>query len=167
MTLLEAFRRLTRYRFQHIRLVLTGNPDNFPEVMEYLNKYDMLDEVVFCVGVSSQELAALYRCAELVVTTTLYEGGFPFTFGEGMSVGTPSIMSDIRQVRDVLEPAGLEIAMFDATDAEAIVEKIIWALDHRSELYQKELPLYQQLAQRTDKVVAEEYIDVFENILSA
>ena len=167
ITLLEAYRQLIRYRFQHIRLVLTGDPDNFPEIMEYLNKHDMLDEVVFCVGVSSQELAALYHCAELVVTTTLYEGGFPFTFGEGMSVGTPSIMSNIRQVREVLEPAGLEFAMFDATDEDSIVEKIIWALNHRDELYEKELPLYQQLAKRTDKLVAEEYMGVFETILSA
>lgn len=167
MTLLKAFRILTQRKFQHLRLVLTCNPDVSEELRNYLDRYDLWGDVVFCVGVSSQELAALYRCAELSVTTTLYEGGFPFTFGEGMSVGTPSIMSDIPQIREILEPEGLETAMFHATDTDDLVQKILWALENRDKLYQRELPLYEKLAKRTDKVVAEEYMQVFDSILSA
>ena len=166
LVLLEAYRKLVQNKFVNIRLVLTGGND-FPMMRQFIDEYDLRDDIVFCSGVSSQELAALYHCAELSVTTTLYEGGFPFTFGEGMSVGTPSIMSDIPQVREVLEPAGLEQAMFYAEDPDNLVDKLMWALENREELYKMELPLYKELAQRTDKVVADEYLQIFDEILSA
>ena len=124
-------------------------------------------DVIALHGVDVQGLAALYRCAELVVNPTLYEGGFPFTFAEGMSVGTPSVMSDIPQVRDVIEPYGLEDEMlFDPNDVQAIADKIEYGLMHKAELYQKELPVFNAMACRTENVVAQEYLESFQTIIN-
>ena len=165
LNLIKAYEYLIRHKFRHERMVFTGNIKTLPDVEKYVEEHDLVNEIVFCHGVSTQKLAALYCCADLVVNPTLYEGGFPFTFGEGMSVGTPSIMSDIPQVRDVLEPAGLDEIMFDPRDYLAIAEKMEWALDNLEYLYNLETPLYQEMAKRTDAVVAKEYIAAFKEIV--
>lgn len=167
LNLIKAYEYLIRKKFLHEKLVLTGNPDTLPDVSKYIEENDLTNDIIFCHGVSNQQLAALYYCAELVVNPTLYEGGFPFTFGEGMSVGTPSVMSDIPQTRGVLEPAGLGEIMFDPIDYHTIAGKIEWALDNLDYLYNLELPLYKKLEDRTDKVVAEEYIRLFSELCGA
>ncbi len=164
LTLIKAYEYLIRVKFRHTKLVLTGRIYNSKEIKEYIEEHDLKNEILICHGVSMQELAALYCCAKLVVNPTLYEGGFPFTFGEGMSVGTPSIMSDIPQSREVLEEAGLEEILFDPKDYRAVADKIDWALDNVDYLYQKELPLYEKLAMRTDEVVANEYLEAFKEL---
>ncbi len=166
LNFIKAYEHLIRNRFRHERLVLTGILKTLPDIERYIYEHDLQNEIVFCNGVSAQELAALYCCADLVVNPTLYEGGFPFTFGEGMSVGTPSIMSDIPQVREVFEPAGLEEAMFNPRDYLDISEKMYWALENLDYLKQMEQPLYDKMAKRTDSVVAKEYIEVFKKLIS-
>ena len=159
--LIKAYEFLLKRQKISLKLVLTGlNSQNVKE-REYIKKHNLENEIISCYNVSAKKLAALYKCATLVVNPTLYEGGFPFTFGEGMSVGTPSIMSDIPQVRDVLEPEGLEEIMFDPFDWMAIAKKIEWALLDIDGLYKKELPLYEKMAKRTYSVVANEYVETF------
>lgn len=165
LNLIKAFEFLLRKRFMHLKLFLTADLTKDERIETYINDHLLQNEVVLFCNVSAQHLAALYHSAELVVNPTLYEGSFPFTFGEGMSVGTPSIMSDIPQTREVLEPAGLEEIMFDPYDWRSIAEKIEWALERRQELYEKELPLYRELAKRTPDVVAAEYVKTFEYII--
>lgn len=163
LTLVKAYEQLLRKKYWNIKLIITGNLGDSSGIYSYIKEHRLEYDVLSMPGVSAQELAALYRCADLVVNPTLYEGGFPFTFGEGMSVGTPSLMSDIPQVRDVVENYGLEDAMlFDPYDWHALADKIECALQNREELYQKELPMYQDMAKRTGDVVAQAYIEAFE-----
>lgn len=165
LTLLRAFNELVHKRFFRLKIVLTGKIYDNKEINEYIENNELYNDVIVCNNVSSQQLAALYKCASIVVNPTLYEGGFPFTFGEGMSVGTPSIMSDIPQVADVFKPAGLETALFEPYDYLALADKIEWALDNIDYLYNLELPLYNELKRRTPEVVAREYEDVFRQII--
>lgn len=165
INLIKSFEYLLRKRFLKVKLILTGDYEHCPDphtynyIKDHRLEYDILS---FC-NVSAQELAALYKCAELVVNPTLYEGGFPFTFGEGMSVGTPSVMSDIPQTREVVEPYGLaDDMLFDPYDYRAMADRIEYGLNHREELYQRELPLYRELEKRTADVVANEYIAAFQ-----
>ena len=165
LTLVKAFEYLLRKKYKNIKLIITGNllVPAAEKVWNYVKAHRLEYDVLAFPDVSAQELAALYHCADLVVNPTLYEGGFPFTFGEGMSVGTPSLMSDIPQVRDVVEKYGLEETMlFDPYDWRALADKIEQALQNRDGLYQKELPMYQDMAKRTGDVVAQEYIEAFE-----
>lgn len=165
LNLVKAFEYLIRRKFVYHKLYITADLSKNSEIRDYIIKNSLEDDIISIFNVPAQTLAALYHCADLVVNPTLYEGGFPFTFGEGMSVGTPSIMSDIPQVRDVLEPAGLEEIMFDPYDWRAIADKIEWALSDLDGLYQKELPLYEKMAKRTYSVVAAEYVETFKKFL--
>lgn len=165
LNLVKAYEYLLRHRFIHQKLVLTCNVQAAKELREYITEHELSNEVIGMWNLPANVLAALYCCADLVVNPTLYEGGFPFTFGEGMSVGTPSVMSDIPQVREVLEPEGLEEMMFDPYDWKAMADKIEWALQHKETLYNRELPLYEKMAQRTPAVVAEDYVHAFERFM--
>ncbi len=163
LTLVKAYEYLLRKRYCNIKLILTGNILVWEPLRLYIKEKRLEYDVLSFLNLPAQELAAVYRCADLVVNPTLYEGGFPFTFGEGMSVGTPSVMSDIPQVREVVEPFGLcEEMLFDPYDWRAMADKIEYALKNRDALYQKELPLYRELEKRTGSVVAEEYVHAFE-----
>jgi len=168
MNLVKAYEYLLRRRFIHHKLVLTCNlkREEAAELKKYLQENELQNEVLCLWNVPTKVLAALYKCADLVINPTLYEGGFPFTFGEGMSVGTPSLMSDIPQVRDVLETAGLEEIMFDPYDWRAMAEKIEWALSNKAELYEKELLLYKKMAERTPAMVADEYLSAFKKFVA-
>lgn len=161
LNLVKAYEYLLRHRFIHHKLVITCDINRSEELKKYIADHELENDVLCLWNVPARVLAALYNCADLVVNPTLYEGGFPFTFGEGMSVGTPSLMSDIPQVREVLEPAGLEEILFDPYDWMAMAKKIEWGIRNKEELYRKELPLYEKLAERTPEVVAAEYIDAF------
>lgn len=163
LSLIRAYESILRERFVDVKLILTCDLRRDPVAYQYVYEKKLQFDVLCFCGVSAQELAALYHCADLVVNPTLYEGGFPFTFGEGMSVGTPSVMSDIPQVREIVVPFGLEKDMlFDPYDWKSMADKIEYALQNRDALYQKELSLYRELKKRTGSVVAEEYVHAFE-----
>ena len=162
LTLLKAYNYLLHKKFRSEKLVLTGNIYFDESISKYIQDNDLSNEVLICYNVSSKQLAALYACASLAVCPTLYEGGFPFSFGEGMSVGTPSIMSNIPQTREIIDNTNLGDILFDPHDWKTLAEKIEWALDNRSELYKRELVLYNELKIRTADTVAKEYIEAFE-----
>ena len=162
LNLLTAYEYLLKSQKISCKLVLTGNVKALGTVKDFVEEHKLDKEVIFCYNVSMQKLAALYACADLTVNPTLYEGGFPFTFGEGMSVGTPSIMSRIPQTQDILEPAGLEEVLFDPYNWRDLAEKIAYWLPRTEELYQKELPLYREQEKRTPDVAAKDYIQAFE-----
>lgn len=167
LTLLRAYEYLLRKRFIGHKLFLTAHPTANKQLNKFIKKHHLENDVVCFYNVSAQALAALYRCADLVVNPTLYEGGFPFTFGEGMSVGTPSLMSHIPQVEDVFGPAGLDEFMFDPYDWKNMAEKIEYWLPRTEELYNIQKPLYDELAKRTPDVVAKEYVEVFRRFIHA
>lgn len=165
MNLLRAYEFLLHNKFIRHKLFLTVSRPS-KEMKQYITEHNLENDVICFAGVSAQTLAALYCCADLVVNPTLYEGGFPFTFGEGMSVGTPSIMSDIPQVREVLETAGLENMMFNPYSWKEIAEKIEWGLSNADLLYEQQLKLYKMMEKRTSDKVAEEYEEAFRYFIS-
>lgn len=167
--LIKVYERLLRERKVSVKLILTCDINQEPELKKYIYAKRLQYDVLFFKSVSSQQLAALYMCAQLVVTPTLYEGGFPFTFGEGMSVGTPSIMSNIPQVIEVLEQYNFlsqaEKWIFDVYDEGDLERKLYYALEHIDELSKEQEELYDILNQRTWKDVGLEYLSYFENVI--
>ena len=167
LTLIKVYNHILRKKYGQVKLILTGNYAHSPEVMNSIIAQRLEYDVLSFSSVSSQLLASLYHCAELVVNPTLYEGGFPFTFSEGMSVGTPSVMSRIPQTEEVFnEFDGADDFLFDPYDWEDMAEKILYGLKHKEELYEKQLPIYEKLKERTWPLVAHEYVEAFEYFMS-
>lgn len=161
LTLIKAYEILLRERHMQIKLFLTCNLQINRKIFDYLFDHRLQFDVISFHGVPAQELAALYKCASLVVNPTLYEGGFPFTFGEGMSVGTPSVMSRIPQVTELTDEYDLECMMFDPYDLNSLADRIEYGIKNREELYRKELPLFNDMMKRTSRDVANEYVEAF------
>jgi glycosyltransferase involved in cell wall biosynthesis len=108
-------------------------------------------------------LASLYCLACLAVNPTLFEGGFPFTFTEAYSVGTPSLLSDIAMVRERLadrenETGRLQERMlFDPMNPLDLADKIRWAVANREELLALQQGLFETFP--TWEQVAKQYSD--------
>ena len=164
ISLLKAYEYLLREKHHTIKLFLTGiiNPDEYNTVSAYVFEHGLEHDVLSFSGVPAATLAALYRCADLVVNPSLYEGGFPFTLGEGMSVGTPSLMARSPFDIDVLEGSNLLDITFDPYDWKDLADKIEYWLPRRDELYDKQLAFYKEMEKRTPDVVARDYLEKFE-----
>lgn len=167
ISLLKAYEYLLREKNHTIKLFLTGNinPNEYNAASAYVFEHGLEHDVLSFSGVPAATLAALYRCADLVVNPSLYEGGFPFTLGEGMSVGTPSLMARSPFDIDVLEGYDLLDITFDPYDWKDLADKIEYWLPRRDELYDKQLTFYKEMEKRTPDVVAKEYMDTFDCFL--
>lgn len=161
LTLVKAYEYLLREKEITFKLVLTCCPEHVPVVNEYIISHRLQYDILAFHMVSNQQLSALYACAELVVNPTLFEGGFPMTFAEGMAVGTPSVMGTIPQVTDVTDRYDFDDCLFDPFDYKDMAEKILYGVQHREEIYKKQLPLYQSLVASTEEEYGKEYIDAF------
>lgn len=161
LNLVKAYEYMLREKNISLKLFLTANVNSDRQLHDYIYNHRLQYDVLFFNSVTNQQLAALYKCAELVVNPTFYEGGFPFTFGEGMSVGTPSVMSKIPQVTEVLSEKEFKDFLFDPYDVDDMVEKITYGLHHRDELYKKQLKVFEAMNMRTWEDVGREYVEAF------
>ena len=141
---------------QNVKLVLTCS--NYAPLLPVLHELNIERDVLILPHVPESVLAALNARAALSINPSLFEGGFPFTFGEACSVGTPSVMADIPVTREYVDGALANKMLFDPYDKDDAVVKIKWALRNRSELLDMEKDLFVRLAKRSWSDVAEEYI---------
>jgi glycosyltransferase involved in cell wall biosynthesis len=161
--LIITYERLLRQKHINIKLILTAQyPDSLPSLIRSLN---LTRDVIFIDSIPTQKLALLNKFAEISVNPTLFEGGFPFTFSEAYSVGTPSVMSDIPVTREMVPLKLAEKMLFNPYDPEDMLEKIAWGLANKEELYELQQELYKKIEQRTWKKVAKEYMDTMEAII--
>lgn len=145
LMLLQLVARLNRVSKRDIRLVLTGNFAHDHYLGQYVREHELEAYVLSAHDLPSELLAAFNACATLSITPTLFEGGFPFTFCEAYSVGTPSILSDIPVIREVVRDLSPEMArrtLFDPYDLEDLIQKATWALDNRALLHDLQADLY-------------------------
>jgi glycosyltransferase involved in cell wall biosynthesis len=166
VTLLRAYEHLLRQRYCGHKLILTGNPARLAEVGDLIAEHRLTNDVLCLHGLTVQELAACYRLADLAVNPSLSEGGFPFTFCEAVSVGTPVVMARIAVTEEVLtDPALLADTTFDPYDWRDLAARIEWALDHRAALYQRQRDFYDKvLAQRTWADVVDEHLAILDSL---
>ncbi len=160
LNLIKAYEYLLREKEVVFKLFLTCNLEHVPDLKKYVYEHRLQYDVLCFSSVSNQLLAAMYASAELVVNPTLYEGGFPLTFSEGMSVGVPSVMGTIPQVMDVVTEFGLSEYMFDPFNYKDIAKKIMFGIENRDLLFEKEKPLFQKLCEDRDNV-GKEYVNAF------
>lgn len=166
-SLIVVFERLLREHYRSVKLVLTGNIMGNQRLRDLVDEHNLGRDVISLPSVPNTVLAALYRLATCSVTPTQFEGGFPFTFTEAYSVGTPSIMSRIAVVDEIIKDETLLKTMtFDPHNQREMLERILWALDNRDELISLQKPLFDQLQKRSWSLVADEYIDLAMSLAS-
>jgi len=164
VTLLRAFEYLLRARYTGVKLILTGVWEN-EQVRGFVEAKRLSHDVLFVHNVPLQQLAALYRLARVAVNPSLSEGGFPFTFSEALSVGTPVVMSRIAVTEEAVTDPDLQAAMlFDPYDWRDMALRIEWALKHRTDLLEMQKPLFDRIARRSWRHVVDDHIDILDRI---
>ncbi len=159
--LIRAYEILLRERFVNVKLIITGNIQSDPELYQYILSKRLQFDVISFYDIPSEVLAALNHLAVCAVNPTLFEGGFPFTFTEAYSVGTPSLMSAIPVVLAEVKDENLRKQMlFDPYDVADMVQKMEWAINNRKKLYEMQSSLYEKFKQRNWQLVAKEYINL-------
>jgi glycosyltransferase involved in cell wall biosynthesis len=163
LSLLRAIEILRHRGEDPIRLVLTCERAAGSQIDLFVSEHQLDAWVLFAPGVSNQVLASFYCLASLAVNPTLFEGGFPFTFTEAYSVGTPSLLSDISMVREKLADGENETGclpermLFDPMNPLDLAEKIRWAVANRQELIALQRGLFEAFP--TWEEVARRYSD--------
>lgn len=159
LNLIIAFHRLVTEKSRDLRLVLTANVELHPKTFNYIRQNKLDTRIFIAYDIPSNVLAAFNCLARLSVNPTLFEGGFPFTFCEAYSVGTPSVMSDIPVIRELVRSEALRSEMlFDPNQVGSIMERIEWGLDNRSQLLHSQRALYESFPSWDE--VATRYISV-------
>jgi len=165
LNLLKAYRILLRERFVNIKLITTAYLDADEEIRQYIEKERLSKDVLGLANVSSKVLAALNTHAICSVNPTLFEGGFPFTFMEAYTVGTPSIMGDIPMTKELIYDEKLQkIMLFDPYSVTDMVEKIEWGIKNKDKLFSMQNKLYNQFKQRTWEDCATDYMKVLDDV---
>lgn len=165
ISLLKAYKHLLRKRFIQIKLILTGNPYELPEIYSFIQSHQLENDVLCLYNLTDKELAACYRLATLSVNPSFSEGGCPFTFTESLSVGTPVVMGRIAVTEEIItDPKLQDIMFFDPYDWQDMVDRIEWGLQNRDVLLEKQKELYEQISKRTWAHVVEDHITLLDKI---
>ena len=166
LTLLRAYEWLLRRQAISHKLILTGDPRETPSLKEFIAEKGIENDVLCLHRLSERELAACYRLADLAVNPSLSEGGFPFTFAEAVSVGTPVVMARIPVTTEYLGQAPVAASMlFDPYDWRALADRIAWALANREALYRAQRQFFDEtVAKRTWAHVVDDHIRALDRI---
>jgi glycosyltransferase involved in cell wall biosynthesis len=168
LTLLRAYLHLLRDRFIQHKLILTGNPGVLKPVRDFIEEHRLENDVVCLHGLTTGELAACYRLADLAVNPSLSEGGCPFTLTEALSVGTPVVMARIPVTEEVIADEEMRTMMlFDPYDWHDVASKIEWALDHREALLSAQREFYLVLSRRTWRDVVDDHVAILDGLAAA
>lgn len=163
LSLLKAFKYLQRERYCSHKLILTGNRSVLPYIDDYIRTNELERDILCLHGLSVVELAALYKLADLAVNPSLSEGGAPFTFNEGLSVGTPVVTARIPVTEEMVQDSVMdEIMYFNPLNWRELADRMEWGINNREQLLKEELRVYERLNQRTWADVVEEHIKVFD-----
>ena len=115
-----------------LRLLLLGGGSEDIEIHRLINSAGVGDKVKYAGLISQEELPRYYRAADIYVSAS-YSDGTSISLLEALATGLPAIVSDIPGNREWITP-GQEGWLFSVGDPETLVNAIVYANDHRSQL---------------------------------
>lgn len=116
-----------------IRVVLTCEPST---MKEFLKHHDCETIVEFAHRSTDATLQMIIRESTLVCNPSFFEANIPFTLFEGVSLGTPALLADIKSTRHGF--SGFEKvanqSLFNPYEISDIESKILFALNNREQI---------------------------------
>jgi glycosyltransferase involved in cell wall biosynthesis len=123
--LLEAF-VIVRQQIPDARLVIVGDGDDKPRLMDQSKQLQIQESVTFTGFVSEEEKIKLLNQIHLAVNTSAKEG-WGLTVIEANACGTPTISSNVQGLRDAVNDGETGI-LYEYGNREQLAEKIILLL---------------------------------------
>lgn len=136
LRLIEAFERLRLSEHRPLQLILAGADwHGAQEVKAAAAKSPFASDIHFLGFVPRSSIVHLYRCCELMVFPSLFEGfGFPLL--EAMACGAPVACSDSSSLTELGQG---HCPLFDPHEADSIVEGMVQGLALKAQAgYQQE-----------------------------
>ena len=132
-----------------------------PAILSEVKKMGLQNEIVFLGYVPESDLPALYGAAQIFVYPSLYDGfGFPPL--EAMACGTPTIVSNVASLPEVVGDCGLMFDPLDAVELAGKMHTLLLEEDIRSNLAIKGL---QRAKEFTWERTAAETLKVYSELL--
>jgi len=117
--MIEVF-SILRKKIEKVTLIMVGD-EKLPEILNDLGEEP---RNLFFTGLVSQEvLAKLYASSDCIINSSISEGQ-PLTILEALASELPPIVSNIPQLRDLINEAGCGVIV-DFKDTNVAVEKIV------------------------------------------
>ena len=138
-TLLRAFRRLLEDYHPDVELVLAGRKGwLFEEVFRTSSELGLGDRVRFLGRVPTSDLVLLYNAARAFAFPSLYEGfGLPPL--EAMACGTPTVVSNVSSLPEVVGDAALLVSPTEVEELTVALWRLLSDDDLRRQLIAKGL----------------------------
>ena len=111
-------------------LCIGGTGDLRPALQRQVAEFGLGDHVRFLGYVPEEDLSFLYRAADLNVVPTLALEGFGLVAAEALAAGTPSIVTPIGGLPEVVAPLS-EALVCESSDVDAIADRLASALTGR------------------------------------
>ncbi|MDI6757792.1 MAG: glycosyltransferase family 1 protein, partial [Endomicrobiia bacterium] len=94
------------------------------ELNKRINRHSLGQDIIILETIKPQELADFYRCAELFVFPSLYEGfGLPPL--EAMASGCPVVVSNTSSLPEVVGDAGLMVNPYDVDELAGAMHSLL------------------------------------------
>lgn len=147
-----------------IPLVVIGRKAKyFQKIQKFLKKNKLEKQVYFLENVSTEELAALYKLADIFVYTSVFEGfGIPVI--EALFSGTPVITSNVSSLP---EAGGENSVYIDPNNFEDIRAKIIFLWNNEAERSRRVEKSLQFVQQFSDENIAKQLMKVYQDVLKS
>ncbi len=122
LTLLKAFKLLVD-KYDDVKLLIVGEGDLRTEVMKFINQNHINEKVIILPYRS--DIANLLNAIDCYILPSLWEG-LPYGLLEAMSVGIPSIASNVDGIPEVIDDNinGFLINPYDYQTISQLVERI-------------------------------------------
>lgn len=164
-TLVCAFARLQKDN-PDLKLVLTGTPEDVPEVAELIKTNNIASRLVLLKNVSERELYSLYFHAAAIPVASVFEGGFHYQAMEAFLMQAPPVVAAIPVVQERIQSLGFTedncgFLLFDPLNDEDLAEKLQKVLDNRAEAVQAQSQFAKKLMSYTWKKTIPQYYKLF------
>jgi glycosyltransferase involved in cell wall biosynthesis len=122
--------------FRAVPIVLASRPnirfvcpamESEPEAVRWLNELKISPAVDLLPKLSRQEMAELFRKAQISVSPTTHDGT-PNTLLEAMACGSFPVVGDLESIREWITP-GENGLLVDSSNPDSLAEAILTALD--------------------------------------
>jgi len=151
-----------------VKLVVTGNIYDVPEVMELIKKYNLENYIISLKNLSEPELFSLYRYSAGVFVLPVFGGGFPQWACEVLFMETPVVLPRIEETLERIEHCGFTekscgLKLVNPMDENEFAEVLELILSNREKVVKEQTLFKDKLLLYSWDNAAREYYNFFIN----